>query len=264
MNNESIGPPNPIKINSMPINQAEDINNYLLSERKIEDINFKNHQYYQQPPPPPQFLPPPPQYIFPPQYIYPPPQYLHPSQHIYDQSIKTPYKLPEFYGINNNNNNNNNNFIPEWTNPPLPEYIDPKKSIDLKLIRKPKKKDNRCYACKPRGKVKKHIINTSSSGNYTFHHDMHKRPVIIITPNHHVDNFNELTNDNVIDLFKSIDEFCKFWGIIDYQITINYGKWQQKEENNHFHCKIRLPEKLVNRFRRDHFEKLKLDKRYDS
>jgi diadenosine tetraphosphate (Ap4A) HIT family hydrolase len=147
-----------------------------------------------------------------------------------------------------------------WTQPPLPEFLDPKKSIDLKLIRKPKKKDTRCYTCKPRGKVKKHMINTSGSGKFIFHHDMHKRPVIIMTPARHIENIYELTPDELNDLFKSLKEFAAFWNIDDYQLSFNMGKWQNHE---HFHCKIRISEKIIGRMRRDHFEKIKMDARYE-
>ncbi len=148
-----------------------------------------------------------------------------------------------------------------WTQPPLPEYLDPKKSIDLKLIRKTNKKDTRCYTCKPRGKVKKHMINSSSSGKFVFHHDMHKRPVIIMTPARHVETIYELTPDELVDLFKSLKEFATFWNIDDYQLSFNMGKWQNHE---HFHCKIRISEKVICRMRRDHFTKVKMDSRYES
>ena len=37
------------------------------------------------------------------------------------------------------------------------------------------------------------------------------------------------------------------------------GGWKTHE---HFHCKIKLPERMVKRMTRDHFEKLKLEDRY--
>lgn len=146
-----------------------------------------------------------------------------------------------------------------WTQPPLPEFLDPKKSIDLKLIRKPKKKDTRCYTCKPRGKVKKHMINTSESGLFIFHHDMHKRPVIIMTPIRHIHSIDEMTHEELADLFKSLKTFAAFWGIEDYQISFNVGNWQN---HDHFHCKIRVSEKMITRMRRDHFAHIKLEERY--
>jgi diadenosine tetraphosphate (Ap4A) HIT family hydrolase len=126
--------------------------------------------------------------------------------------------------------------------------------VDLKLIRKVPKKDRRCYTCKPRGKVKKHMINVSESGLFTFHFDMHKRPVIIMTPIRHMETILEMTPEELNGLFKSIKEFTSFWKIEDYQISFNVGSWQNHE---HFHCKIRISEKIINRMRRDHFNLIK-------
>jgi diadenosine tetraphosphate (Ap4A) HIT family hydrolase len=148
-----------------------------------------------------------------------------------------------------------------WNNPPLPEFLDPRKSIDLKLIRKTKKKDSRCYTCKPRGKVKKHMINSSGSGKFVFHHDMHKRPIIIMTPTRHIENIYEMTSDELSDLFKSLKEFTSLWNVDDYQLSFNAGNWQNHE---HFHCKIRMSEKTISRMRRDHFTNIKLTDRYDT
>ena len=120
--------------------------------------------------------------------------------------------------------------------------MDPKKSIDLKLVRKPKNKDTRCYTCKPRGKVKKHMINTSSSGKFVIHFDLHKRPILIITPVRHLNVIDELTPDELVDMYKSIKEFMNFWNITDYQISYNVGNWQN---HDHFHCKIRISEKVI-------------------
>lgn len=142
----------------------------------------------------------------------------------------------------------------------IPEFIDPKDLVKLNLIKKSNKKDKRCYTCKPRGKVKKHIINTSESGKYYFHHDMHKRPVIIMTPVRHIQSIDELTSEELVDLFSSIKKFTTFWNIDEYQISFNAGKWQTHE---HFHCKIRISEKIINRLRRDHFCKIKMEDRYE-
>ncbi len=122
---------------------------------------------------------------------------------------------------------------------------------------KSNKKDKRCYTCKPRGKVKQHVINETTS--FIFHHDMHKRPVILVTPKRHVLLINELTNEEHEELFKEIREFTKFWNIDDYQISYNVGNWQK---HNHFHVKIKISEKIANRMRRDHFSIIKYEDRY--
>jgi diadenosine tetraphosphate (Ap4A) HIT family hydrolase len=142
---------------------------------------------------------------------------------------------------------------------PLPTWINPLESIELKLIRKSKKKDTRCYTCKPRGKVKKHLINVSDSGLFVFHHDMHKRPVIIMTPVRHVTSIDALTLEELDNMFKSLKNFTNFWKIENYQVSYNSGTWQNHE---HFHCKIRIPENKILRMRRDHFELLKKESSY--
>ncbi len=174
--------------------------------------------------------------------------------YVYLNSFGVPYQyIPTGIDVHENQ-------FYEWNKPPIPEFLDQSKSIDLKLVRKPVKKDNRCYTCKPRGKVKKHIINTSESGKFYFHHDMHKRPIIIMTPSRHVESIDELTPDEQLDLFKSLKKFTSFWDIPDYQISYNSGKWQNHE---HFHCKIRISEKIIDRMRRDHFKLINLNSNYE-
>jgi hypothetical protein len=175
-------------------------------------------------------------------------------------SLPTPYQ----YEYENNNNCPQNVYTPhvyEWNKPQFPNFLNPEQSIDLKLVRKPHKTDGRCYTCKPRGKVKKHIINTNETGKFYFHHDMHKRPIIIMTPSRHVETIDELTTDELLDLFKSLKKFTSFWSINEYQLSYNTGNWKNHE---HFHCKIRISEKIINRMRRDHFQLLKLNSNYKS
>ena len=170
------------------------------------------------------------------------------------------------YGVNDNITNKNSvettnikelNWKSQFL---LPEQLIDKKNIELKLMNKKKpNKDSRCYVCKPRGKVKKHVICSSESGLFVFHHDLHKRPVIIMSTTRHINNANDMTPEESIDLFKSIKSFANFWSIEDYQISVNCGKWQSSD---HFHTKIRISEKNVNKLRRDHFEKIKMESRY--
>ena len=160
-----------------------------------------------------------------------------------------------------------NDFIDEYPNQvyswnqPLEIINNDKSVVNQKLIRKPTKKDSRCYTCKPRGKVKKHVINTSESGKFYFHHDMHKRPIIIMTPSRHVESIDELTCEEQIDLFKSLKQFTSFWDINDYQLSYNSGNWQN---HDHFHCKIRMSEKIIDRMRRDHFKMINLNSNYEN
>ncbi len=256
--------PEPVKVDPLTVEQANLKEHEVVKERETDIENFQQNHFnqhfnHQQQLPIPQQLPPAPTNL--PQINYqqqmqqaqyqghgpPVNAWAHgpPSTVWYQPQVQQGYiHLPT-----------------PWQQPPLPEYLDPRKSIDLKLIRKPKKKDKRCYTCKPRGKVKHHVIITSDSGNFTFHHDMHKRPVIIITPTRHIEQFYELSPEEQVDFFKSLKEFTEIWNIKDYQTSINFGTWQDSN-HSHLHCKIRIAEKLANRLRRDHFEKLKLEKRY--
>jgi len=124
---------------------------------------------------------------------------------------------------------------------------------------KERRSSRQCYTCKPRGKVLKHIINGSDSGNVIFHFDLHKRPLILVTPKKHYESFYEIPYDEVMELFKSIKTFCDFWAIKDYGISYNNGTWQT---HPHFHIKIKTNEKIINRLRRDHFALLTLNTNY--
>ena len=130
----------------------------------------------------------------------------------------------------------------------------------IKEKKKEKKKNrDKCYTCKPRGKVLKHIITGTGCEDVVFHFDLHKRPIILITPKKHYETLYEIPNDEVINLFKSIQTFCDFWKIRDYQISYNNGSWQN---HCHFHIKIKTSEKIINRMRRDHFKHLALERNY--
>ena len=72
--------------------------------------------------------------------------------------------------------------------------------------------------------MKKHIINTSSSGKFVFHHDMHKRPVIIMTPARHIETIFEMTSEELSRSVQSLKEFAAFWNIGDYQIKFQCRK----------------------------------------
>jgi len=111
----------------------------------------------------------------------------------------------------------------------------------------------RCYTCKPRGKVKMHIISTING--YSFHHDMNHRPAIIMTPIKHIRTIEEI--QDIPEMLKTIKEFCTFWNIDDYQVSYNCGGWQK---NEHFHIKIRIYDKTANRMRGDHFRLIKSER----
>ena len=126
---------------------------------------------------------------------------------------------------------------------------------------KKKKNSNRyCYTCKPRGKVLKHIIENSDIKNVMFHFDMHKRPIIIVTPITHYTNIYEIQGEVLNKLFESIKYFCTEWNIVDYQISFNNGQWQS---HTHFHLKIKTNESIINRLKKDHFKLHKLHENYE-
>lgn len=127
-------------------------------------------------------------------------------------------------------------------------------SVDAK-----RQKQRNCYTCKPRGKVLKHIINGSGSGNVIFHYDLHKRPIILVTTKTHYESFYDIPQNEVMELFGMIKSFCDFWGIKDYGISYNNGTWQN---HPHFHIKIKANEKIINRLRRDHFALISLNTHY--
>ena len=154
----------------------------------------------------------------------------------------------------------------QYLGPPMPPgpvqyYIVNQRSDDQELQNQKMKKNNqnRCYTCKPRGKVLKHVIGYSSCNNFMFHHDMNHRPIILITPVKHIKSVTEFTGPELVQLFESIKYFCNFWNIIDYQVSYNEGNWKA---HDHFHIKIKISDKIANRMRGDHFKRLGLEKNY--
>jgi hypothetical protein len=143
-----------------------------------------------------------------------------------------------------------------YLNAEIKNYID---SQLKKNPKKEKKKDNRCFTCKPRGKVRKHIIGASMCSNFIFHHDMNHRPIIIMTPVTHITDILEFSPEQTFEMFKAISSFCNFWNIIDYQVSFNYGTWKT---NEHFHVKIKINEKIIERMRGDHFRRIKLENNF--
>lgn len=115
----------------------------------------------------------------------------------------------------------------------------------------------RCYICNPRGKVLQHLIKKTL--NYSFYHDMTHRPVILISPNKHINNIYEI--ENLKELNEEIHKFCDEWNIKDYQVSYNVGSWQKQE---HLHIKIRVNDKIIGRMRGDHFRRIKLEQAYKS
>lgn len=91
-----------------------------------------------------------------------------------------------------------------------------------------------CKLCNPCNKIRKNIISPSISGEYIFYFDPASRPFIYIIPKQHITIVFDSKNENLIDLYKSIDDFCVFWKIQNYEILIPVFK------NLHKHIKIKL------------------------
>ena len=134
-----------------------------------------------------------------------------------------------------------------------------KKISDISQNNKKISDISRCYTCKPRGAVKKHIISSSACGQFIFHHDMSDRPLILVTPVFHVNTVYEFSELSLGLMFNAIKLFCTFWSIEDYQVSFNNGSWQT---HHHFHIKIKIDEKIARRMRGDHFRRLKLEEQY--
>lgn len=128
---------------------------------------------------------------------------------------------------------------------------------ETKLNKKSSKKSN-CYTCKPRGTLKEHII--SQTDNFTFNHDLFRRPLIIITTKKHYHILDEIPDNLKLDLFSCIKSFVEFWNLKNnYQLMINNG---ESQTHHHFHVKMKIDENIANRMRRDHFNRINLEKSY--
>ncbi len=122
-----------------------------------------------------------------------------------------------------------------------------------------KKTPGKCYTCKPRGTLKDHII--SQTDNYTFNHDLFRRPMIIVTTKQHYHDIYEIPDNLKTQLFEDIRQFIEFWNLSkDYQLIINNGASQT---HHHFHCKLVIDPEIANRMRRDHFTRINLQKQYN-
>ena len=119
-------------------------------------------------------------------------------------------------------------------------------------------KESNCYTCKPRGTLKDHII--SQTENFTFNHDLFRRPLIVITSMVHYHTIYELPDNLKLKLFEDINNFVEFWNLRkSYQLMINNG---ESQTHHHFHIKMKIDEDIANRMRRDHFTRINLEKSY--
>jgi hypothetical protein len=132
-------------------------------------------------------------------------------------------------------------------------------NYESKNVQKNKKTSNKCYTCKPRGTLKDHII--SQTENFTFNHDLFRRPMVIITTREHFHTIYEIPDTIKLQLFEDIRTFVDFWNLSDkYQLIINNGEFQT---HHHFHVKLFIDTTIANRMRRDHFTRINLEKTYN-
>lgn len=130
--------------------------------------------------------------------------------------------------------------------------------VNYKQFRKANNNINKCYTCKPRGTLKDHII--SQTEHFTFNHDMFRRPLIIITTKTHYHTIYDMPDNIKVQLFEDIRGFVEFWNLaLNYQLMINNG---DSQKHHHFHVKMRIDESIANRMRRDHFQRISLEKNY--
>tara|TARA_B100001094_G_scaffold178423_1_gene172453 strand:+ start:1556 stop:2026 length:471 start_codon:yes stop_codon:yes gene_type:complete len=115
----------------------------------------------------------------------------------------------------------------------------------------------KCYTCHPKKYVKKHTFY--SEDIFNFHFDLTNRPLIIITPNKHVETTLDLSKEEVYKMFEIADKFCKDRNIEDYQLITNMGAWKT---HGHLHWKLKINEDVCFRMKQDHFKLLKLEKNY--
>ena len=128
-----------------------------------------------------------------------------------------------------------------------------------KNVKKNNTNINKCYTCKPHGTLKEHII--SQTENFTFNHDLFRRPLIIITSKIHYHTIDEIPDNIKLSLFSEIKQFVNFWNLNEnYQLMINNG---ESQTHHHFHVKMRINEHIANRMRRDHFTRINLEKTYE-
>tara|TARA_Y100000389_G_scaffold94455_1_gene91100 strand:- start:2930 stop:3388 length:459 start_codon:yes stop_codon:yes gene_type:complete len=129
------------------------------------------------------------------------------------------------------------------------------KTTENWIVPNPKKKKrsgNRCYTCNPSGEVLKHVIEKTE--NFSFHHDMWRRPMIIVTPNVHYHTITDIPIELQKELWETIKNFLNKLEIHDYQCLFNNGDWQT---HHHFHVKLRFDEKKLYDMRKKHFHQLK-------
>ena len=114
------------------------------------------------------------------------------------------------------------------------------------------------YTTRPLGTIKEHLI--SESENFSFYHDLWQRAMLIVAPKGNYSTIYEVPSDLMGILFEDINKFVNFWNIKNYVLMFNNGQYQK---SNQFHVKIKVNEGMINRMRRDHFTRIKMQREYE-
>ena len=159
--------------------------------------------------------------------------------------------------IKRNPSDNTNTVVPEKYRNPT-DVSTQKRELQCWTTTNKNRGTRKCYTCFPKRLAKEHTISEDVDNSVKFHFDLCNRPIILATPFKHVNTLSDFeTNDEIANFFKSLSQFCKFWNIKDYQISINHGDWQH---HSHLHVKIKGNEDLIFKMRQDHFKLIKMQK----
>ena len=122
----------------------------------------------------------------------------------------------------------------------------------------PKPGPKKIYTTRPMGTIQEHLI--SESDNFSIYHDLWQRAMLIVAPKGNYSTIYEVPTELLGKLFEEINQFVNFWNIKNYVLMFNNGLYQK---SNQFHVKIKVNEGMVNRMRRDHFTRIKMQREYE-
>lgn len=103
-----------------------------------------------------------------------------------------------------------------------------------------------CYSCL--GRATSYIIKDTEHGR--FHFDRRLRPLFVYTPHKHFEQVPEIPGDELVQMYKDIQEFMwTYMGTRDFQTMNNWGSWKT---HKHFHIKIKCDEDAILKRRETH------------
>jgi hypothetical protein len=146
---------------------------------------------------------------------------------------------------------NHNTLNDNVTNEELDKYIQERENElndDNEWKTVTVKKAKNCFSCKPRNYHKKFIIKKMKLCK--FHHDLAKRPIILVSPIKHITNLSNQEPEYIGNMIKEIDSFCKLYKINHYNIHFYNNK-----NDEHFHFKIKCDEEKIKSIKSKSFQK---------